>query len=62
MTNKREQQRARRDACMPEVKRLVKKYGLATVGGCVARLREHAKAQKKLAELRREAADLEKRL
>jgi hypothetical protein len=62
MTIKRDQQKARREACMPEVKRLVKKYGRATVSGCVARLRDYEKAQKRLADLRREAAELEKRL
>jgi len=59
---KRDQAKQRREACMPEVKRLVKKYGLSIVGGCVSRLRAHANAQKRVAMLKREAADLEKRL
>lgn len=59
---KRDQRKAQRDACMPEVKRLVKKYGRSIVSGCVTRLRDYEKAQKRLADLRKEAAELEKRL
>lgn len=59
---KRDQQKAKRDAAMPEVKRLVKKYGRTAVSGCLNRLAEYDKAQKKIAALRKEAAELEKRL
>ena len=64
MTNPTKMQKARaaRSAAMPEVKRLVKKHGRAAVAWCVGNLRKHDQVLKKVALLRREAADLEKNL
>lgn len=59
---KRDQQKAKRDAAMPEVKKLVKKYGRTAVSSCLSRLAEYDKATRKIAELRKQAAELEKRL
>lgn len=64
MTNptKMEKARAARSAAMPEVKRLVKKHGRPAIAWCIGNLRNHDLLQKKIALLRREAADLEKTL
>lgn len=51
-----------RAAAMPEVKRLVKKYGRSTIANCVAKIREHEKAAQKLLTLKREVAQLEKKI
>lgn len=47
---------------MPEVKRLVKKYGRATIANCITRLRDAEKAAQRLAALKREVAQLSKRI
>lgn len=62
MNRKQQDHKARRDAAMPEVKRLVKKFGRSVVSGCLARIRDYEKSQKRLADLKREMAQLEKRL
>jgi hypothetical protein len=64
MTNptKMEKAKAAREKAMPEVKRLVKRYGRAAVGNCLAKLRDRDKAAKKVAELKRELSRLEKNL
>lgn len=48
--------RAAREAAMPEVQKLVKRFGLTAVGSCIGKLREKAKAQ---AKFERAAAELE---
>lgn len=64
MTNptKMEKAKATREAAMPEVKRLVKKFGRASVGYCLTKLRDRDKAAKKVADLKRELQRLEKNL
>ena len=57
----REKRRAARTAAKPEVLRLVRKYGRATVANILNTVREKERAAKKVALLRREIADLEKR-
>ena len=57
-----ERRRIARAAAMPEVKRLVKRYGRATIANCVAKIRDHEKAAQKLLALKREVAQLEKRI
>ena len=55
-----EKRRALRAAAMPEVKRLVKKFGRATIANCIAQLQVREKTVQKIAALRREAARLAK--
>lgn len=57
-----EKRKAARAAAKPEVMRLVKKYGRATVANILSGEREKEKAAKKIASLRREMAELEKRV
>lgn len=53
---------AARKAAMPEVKRLVKKYGRSTIANCIGRLRDAEKAAQRLATLKREVKELSKRI
>lgn len=64
MTNptKMEKARSARQAAMPEVKRLVKKHGRAAISWCLGNLRNHDSVLKKIAQLRQEATQLEKKL
>ena len=55
-----EKRRALRAAAMPEVKRLVKKFGRATIANCIAQIKAREKTVQKIAALRREAARLAK--
>lgn len=56
-----EKRKAARAAAKPEVLRLVKKYGRATIANIISGVREKEKAAKKIAELKRELANLSKR-
>ena len=47
---------------MPEVKRLVKKYGRSTIANCVSKIRDAEKAAQRLAALKREVARLSKKI
>jgi hypothetical protein len=49
-------------AAMPEVKKLVKKFGRPAVGNCVAKIAAWEKENKKLVKMRNEVAALERRL
>ena len=51
-----------RSRAMPEVKRLVKKHGGTVVLWCISQLREYERKVKQLAELKREAAKLEREI
>lgn len=53
---------ALRKAAMPEVKRLVKKYGRSAVVNCIGKIREYEKSKDRLAALKREVAQLEKKI
>lgn len=57
-----EKRKAERAAAKLEVMRLVKKYGRATVANILSGVREKEKAAKKIAALKREMAELEKRI
>lgn len=49
------------ETAMPEVKRLVKKYGRAAVARCLNNLKEHEKGLSRLKKLKQEVAALERR-
>lgn len=55
-------QRAAAAAAMPEVKKLVKKFGRAAVGNCMGKIAASERAAKKLAVMKRDVAALEARL
>lgn len=55
-----ERRRALRSTVMPHVKRLVRKYGRSNIAHCVSQLKEHEKTVKRLNDLKREVARLEK--
>jgi hypothetical protein len=57
-----EQRRAVKAATMPEVKKLVKRFGRAAISACLAKLREHERGLSKLAALKGEVAKLERAL
>lgn len=54
-------QRAKLEA-MPEVKKLVQKYGRTAISGCLTKLKEYEKQAKELASLKIKVAELEKGL
>lgn len=60
--NKVELRRAAVIAAMPEVKKLVKRFGRTAVSGCMTRIIASDKAARKLAAMKREVHDLESRL
>ena len=49
-------------AAMPEVKRIIKKYGRAAVGNCLAKIRDVEKQAVKIAAMKREIAVLRRKL
>lgn len=53
---------AARQAAMPEVKRLCKKYGRSTIANCIGKIRDVEKSAQKLSDLKREIARLEKKV
>lgn len=57
-----QKRKAARAAAKPEVLRLVKKYGRAAISNILSTLREKEKNLKKAADLRKELADLERRI
>lgn len=58
---KLERRRELQQAAMPEVKKLVRRYGRTVITVCLSKLKEHEKACQKLAALKREVAALEKK-
>lgn len=60
--NQRDRQRAHAMAAMPEVKRLVKKFGRLAVGNCLSKIKARDKEAAKLAALKRQVADLQRGL
>lgn len=62
MSKRIELRRARAHAAMPEVKRLVRKFGRSVVASCLIKLREHEKGIAKLQALKTEVAKLERQL
>jgi hypothetical protein len=61
-TSKREQHQQEIKAAMPEVQALCKKYGRSIVNSCVSRIGEYEKKSAQVEKLRREAAELERKL
>jgi len=60
--NTLEKRRAARKAAMPEVMKLVRRYGRTTISGCLAKLKDQDKIRLRIARLKREAVELEKRI
>jgi hypothetical protein len=58
----RDRQRAKAASAMPEVKRLVKRFGRAAVGNCLGKIAAWEREAKKLSKMRSEVAQLERRL
>ena len=58
----RDRQRALNASAMPDVKRLVKRYGRLAVGNCLAKIKARDQQAEKLATLRREVATMQKAL
>lgn len=52
----------KRQAALKEVRALVKRHGFRAVSGALKRLNDHDKALRRVAELKAEAARLERRL
>lgn len=58
--NTLEKRRANRKAAMPEVERIVRRFGIGTVGGCISKIRERNAARKKIDNLKKELAALQR--
>lgn len=61
MRNKRltlAQRIAKRTAAMPEVKKLVRRYGRATITNCLGKLAQEAKVQKEIKALQAKVREL----
>ena len=58
----RDYQRAQAAAAMPEVKKLVKRFGRMAVNNCLGKISAWEREAKKLAKMRSEVAQLERRL
>ena len=57
--NNRDRQRQQAVAAMPEVKRLVQKYGRLAVGNCLNKIKARDKEAARLNALKRQVAELE---
>ena len=57
-----EQRRANAAAAMPEVKKLVKRFGRLAVGNCLGKIAAWEREANKLAEMRHEVAQLARKL
>jgi len=60
--NSNERRRAQAAAAMPQVKRLVRRFGRVAVANCVNRLAAWERENNKLTKMKREVAALETRL
>jgi hypothetical protein len=60
--NARERNAAAKAAAMPEVKRMVKKHGLTAVSGCLIHIKGQNALAKRIANLKKEATELSKRM
>lgn len=58
----KEQRKAQRAAAMPEVKKLVRRFGRTTIAACLSTLKDHEKGVKRLNDLKKEVARLERAL
>jgi hypothetical protein len=57
-----ERRRAAAVAAMPEVRKLVKRYGRTAIGNCLAKIHAWEREAKRLNALRNEVKSLERRL
>lgn len=57
-----ERRRAVAAAAMPEVKKIVRRFGRAAVGNCLAKIQAWERENKKLSVLRNEVKAMERRL
>lgn len=57
-----QQRQSARKAAMPEVKKLVKRFGRATISSCLSQLRELDKQAQRLAALRKEVRELARKV
>lgn len=60
--NKAELRRVASQAAMPDVKKLVKKFGRTAVSSCMTKIVAAEKASRKLAAMKREVAEFESKL
>lgn len=60
--NTREIRRARASAAMPEVKKLVSRFGRMAVANCLGKIKARDKEASRLAALKKQVAELEKGL
>lgn len=60
--NKAELRRAAAQQAMPDVKKLVKKFGRTAVSSCMTKIVAAEKASRKLAAMKREVAEFESKL
>lgn len=60
--NTQEKRRSQAKAAMPEVKKLVKKYGRTAVNNCLLKIRDFEKSEAKLQALKKEVASLERKI
>lgn len=60
--NKAELRRAASATAMPDVKKMVKKFGRTAVSSCMTKIIAAEKASKKLAAMKREVAEFESKL
>lgn len=58
----RERHQSKKKMAMPEVKRLVNKYGRSPITACLADIREAEKTMKLITDLRRKARELKRKL
>lgn len=61
LTRAERRQRARAEA-MPLVKKLVRKFGRSTINGCLMKIRDKEKTMDRMADLRAELREIEKKL
>ena len=57
-----ERRRAAAAKAMPEVKRMIKRFGRAAVGNCLAKIRDVEKQATKIATMKKEIAALRQKL
>jgi len=57
-----EKRQAIRNAAMPQVKKLVRKYDRAAIQACLNQLRDYEQKTKRLAEVKKEVEKLEKEI
>lgn len=60
--NKRDQQRERAKAAMPEVQKLVKKYGRTAVANCLNKIHQRDREAAKLNALKKQVDEMERGL